>query len=101
MLEGLSYSHNKYNTDVFPTRGFSTQYDNDYEIVESQWVALYAPQAVKTEETSTYDLSVLRQFRAGRFNQSLNEKPYFLNVPFSGVIVQPAAYTFIYRFMAK
>merc|ERR1739843_19935 len=27
--------------------------------------------------------------------------PYFFNGPFTGVLVQPAAYTFIYRFMAN
>lgn len=51
--------------------------------------------------TANYDLSVLTPFRASRFNQSVNENPYFFNGPFSGVLVQPAAYTFIYRFMAN
>ena len=33
--------------------------------------------------------------------QSINNNPYFFNGPFSGVLVQPAAYTFTYRFMAN
>lgn len=28
-------------------------------------------------------------------------QPYFFNGPFTGVLVQPAAYTFIYRFMSN
>lgn len=48
-----------------------------------------------------YDLSSLTPFRASRFQQSINNNPYFFNGPFSGVLVQPAAYTFIYRFMSN
>jgi len=51
--------------------------------------------------TANYDLSVLTPFRAARFQQSIENNPYFFNGPFSGVAVQPAAYTFIYRFMAN
>jgi hypothetical protein len=51
--------------------------------------------------TANYDLAVLTDFRATRFQQSIDNNPYFFNGPFSGVVVQPAAYTFIYRFMAN
>lgn len=49
----------------------------------------------------SYDLDVLTQHRVNRFQQSISNNPYFFNGPFSGVAVQPAAYTFIYRFMAN
>ena len=55
----------------------------------------------KDPATANYDLSVLTPFRAERFQQSIDNNPYFFNGPFSGVAVQPAAYTFIYRFMAN
>jgi hypothetical protein len=48
-----------------------------------------------------YDLDTLTEFRAKRFQESIDENPYFFNGPFTGVAVQPAAYTFIYRFMAN
>lgn len=48
-----------------------------------------------------YDLTTLTSFRAKRFQESIENNPYFFNGPFSGVVVQPAAYTFIYRFMAN
>jgi len=48
-----------------------------------------------------YDLSALTPFRAQRFQESKDNNPYFFNGPFTGVAVQPAAYTFIYRFMAN
>jgi hypothetical protein len=51
--------------------------------------------------TANYNLSVLTPFRATRFQQSIDKIPYFFNAPFSGVILQPAAYTFIYRFIAN
>lgn len=44
---------------------------------------------------------MLTDFRSSRFDQSIANNPYFFNGPFSGVLVQPAAYTFIYRFMAN
>jgi hypothetical protein len=43
----------------------------------------------------------LTPFRASRLQQSIDNNPYFFNGPFSGVLVQPAAYTFIYRFMSN
>ena len=48
-----------------------------------------------------YDLEPLTAFRATRFEQSIQNNPYFFNGPFTGVAVQPAAYTFIYRFMGN
>lgn len=99
--EGISGSHNKYESDASPTRGDLYQYGNDYEVVISQFQGLYALQANETEETSNYDLDVLTNWRVTRFQQSIDENPYFFNAPFSGLLVQPAAYTFIYRFMAN
>jgi hypothetical protein len=43
----------------------------------------------------------LTAFRSHRFDQQIANNPYFFNGPFAGVLVQPAAYTFIYRFMAN
>jgi len=48
-----------------------------------------------------YDLTSLTPFRAKRFQQSIANNKNFFNGPFSGVLVQPAAYTFIYRFMSN
>jgi hypothetical protein len=36
-----------------------------------------------------------------RFQQSIDNNPSFFNGPFTGVLAQPAAYTFIYRFMSN
>lgn len=47
------------------------------------------------------DLNTLTDFRSKRFDQQIANNPYFFNGPFTGVLVQPAAYTFIYRFMAN
>ena len=48
-----------------------------------------------------YDLDLLTEFRAIRFQQSIENNPEFFYGPFTGVIVSPAAYTYIYRFMAN
>ena len=67
----------------------------------SQWEALYAKQSDLPNDESNYNLAVLQEFRSERFDQSIANNGHFFNGPFSGVAVQPAAYTFIYRFMAN
>ncbi|KAK5940554.1 hypothetical protein PMZ80_006970 [Knufia obscura] len=96
--QGISGSHNKYETDGSPTRGDLYQYGNDFLVQLSQFKALYEKQS---GDNANYDLDVLTQFRAERIAQSKAEDPYFFSAPFAGVAVQPAAYTFIYRFMAN
>jgi hypothetical protein len=66
-----------------------------------QFNELYATQAGVSDVDSNFDLNVLTDFRAKRFQESIDNNPYFFNGPFSGVAVQPAAYTFIYRFFAN
>lgn len=48
-----------------------------------------------------YNLDILTARRAARFQENIDENPYFFNAPFSGVIAQPAAWSFIYRFMSN
>ena len=98
---GLIGSHNKYESDVSPTRPDLYEYGNNYQIVMSQWEALYAKQSGLSNDESNYNLAVLQEYRSERFDQSIMNNPYFFNALFSGVGVQPAAYTFIYRFMAN
>lgn len=72
---------------------------NDYKVIVPQFQQMFDTQP--DAATANYDLSVLTPFRAARFQQSIDNNPYFFNAPFAGVAVQPAAYTFIYRFMAN
>jgi hypothetical protein len=97
--DGISASHNKYESDVSPTRPDLYEYGNDYKVIVSQFQQLFELQP--DAATANYDLSVLTPFRVARFQQSIENNPYFFNGPFSGVAVQPAAYTFIYRFMSN
>lgn len=95
--QGISGSHNKYESDVSPTRGDLYEDGQDYLLKMSNFQALY--DLGKAEDN--YDLDILTAHRYNRFNQNIQQNPYFFNGPFSGVVVQPAAYTFIYRFMAN
>ncbi|KAE9376470.1 Cloroperoxidase [Stipitochalara longipes BDJ] len=97
--QGISGSHNKYEADASPTRPDLYEYGNDYKVISSQFQQMFDLQ--QDPSTANYDLSVLTPFRATRFQQSIDNNPYFFNGPFSGVVVQPAAYTFIYRFMSN
>jgi Peroxidase, family 2 len=98
---GLIGSHDNYEADVSPTRPDLYQYGNDYQVITSQWEDLYSYQAHLPNDQSNYNLAVLQEFRSKRFDQQIANNPYFFNGPFSGVAVQPAAYTFIYRFMGN
>lgn len=77
----------------------TTSSGNTYKVIISQFQELF--QLQPNAATANYDLSVLTPFRASRFQQSIERNPYFFNGPFSGIAVQPAAYTFIYRFMGN
>ena len=94
---GLEGSHNKYESDASPTRGDLYEKGNNYLLQMDQWEQFYGSPL----GPYGYDLTTLTNFRAERFQQSISENPYFFNGPFTGVLVQPAAYTFIYRFMAN
>lgn len=72
---------------------------NDYKLVISQFQQLFSTQP--NAATANYTIPVLEAFRDQRFKQQIANNPYFFNGPFSGVAVQPAAYSFIYRFMAN
>ncbi|CAO2653628.1 Nn.00g030390.m01.CDS01 [Neocucurbitaria sp. VM-36] len=93
---GLIGSHNKYEGDASPTRPDLYQSGNNYKTVTQQFQELidYSPGGQVT-------LDSLTSFRSHRFDTQIANNPYFFNGPFSGVLVQPAAYTFIYRFMAN
>lgn len=66
---------------------------NGYELQLSQFQALY--DSGKADDN--YDIPTLNRFRAERFQQSIDNNPYFFYGPFSGIVAQPAAYQFIYR----
>jgi len=93
---GLSGSHNKYESDASPTRPDLYQDGNNYKTQADQFQELIdaSPGGFVTMESLT-------SFRAQRFNTQKETNKYFFNGPFTGVLVQPAAYTFIYRFMAN
>jgi len=95
--QGISGSHNKYEGDSSPTRGDLYEYGNDYTVQVSQFQALWD----LGKAQNSYDLDVLTTHRANRFQQSIENNPYFFYGPFSGIIVTPAAYSFIYRFMGN
>jgi len=93
---GLIGSHNKYEGDASPTRADMYEAGNNYKTVAAQFEKLieYSPGGEVT-------LDSLTAFRSYRFDTQIANNPNFFNGPFTGVLVQPAAYTFIYRFMAN
>ncbi|KAK4496985.1 hypothetical protein PRZ48_011434 [Zasmidium cellare] len=93
---GLVGSHNKYEGDASPTRPDLYEDGNNYITQASQFQDL-----INHCPGGQVDLDCLTDFRSYRFDQQIANNPYFFNGPFSGVAVQPAAYTFIYRYMSN
>ncbi|PHH86325.1 hypothetical protein CDD83_10411 [Cordyceps sp. RAO-2017] len=95
--QGLIGSHNKYEGDGSPTRGDLYQYGDNYKVQINQFEDLFR----QPLGPNGYDLKTLTAFRAKRFAESVHNNPYFFNGPVSGILVLPAAYTFMYRFMGN
>ncbi|KAI4846683.1 Cloroperoxidase [Aureobasidium sp. EXF-8845] len=95
--QGISGSHNKYEGDASPTRGDLYLDGQDFLLKMENFQALY--DAGKAADN--YDIPLLTARRAARFQQNIDQNPYFFNAPFSGVVAQPAAWSFIYRFMGN
>lgn len=93
---GLIGSHNKYESDASPTRPDLYESGNNHETVTSQFQDL-----INHSPSGQVTLDSLTAFRSDRFDTQIRNNPNFFNGPFSGLLVQPAAYTFIYRFMAN
>ncbi|KAB8346172.1 hypothetical protein FH972_023218 [Carpinus fangiana] len=96
--QGISGSHNKYESDVSPGRGDLYQAGDDFTLQMDRYQALYDMGIANNDEIT---LAILSKHRSNLFDQSIAKNPYFFNGPFTGVLVQPAAYSFIYRFMSN
>lgn len=95
--QGISGSHNKYEGDASPTRGDLYVTGQDYDLILERFQSLYD----RGKAQDNYDLQVITDQRHYQFQNSIHNNPYFFNAPFAGVIAQPAAWSFIYRFMAN
>jgi hypothetical protein len=95
--QGISGSHNKYETDASPTRGDLYVYGQAYDLILSRFQNLYD----RGKADDNYDLPLLTELRYDQFQESIDTNPYFFNSAFAGLLVQPAAYSFIYRFMSN
>lgn len=96
--QGISGSHNKYETDVSPGRGDLYKYGDDFSLQMSQYQQLYD---MAIQNGDKIDLDLLTTFRSLRYDDSVETNPYLFLGPFSGVFVSPAAFTFIFRFMGN
>ncbi|KAF8849660.1 hypothetical protein BDZ45DRAFT_680345 [Acephala macrosclerotiorum] len=73
--DGISGSHNKYETDTSPTRGDLYQYGNGYALQLSQFQTLFDLQP--DPATANYNMEVLAKERKITFERSIAENPHF------------------------
>ncbi|SMR45843.1 unnamed protein product [Zymoseptoria tritici ST99CH_3D1] len=70
--QGISGSHNNYESDVSPGRGDLYQYGNDFTLQMSQYQELYD---MAKANGGNIDLPLLTDFRSKRFDQSIANNP--------------------------
>ncbi|KAL8639495.1 MAG: hypothetical protein Q9228_003484 [Teloschistes exilis] len=98
--DGLSGSHNKYESDSSPARGDYYLENGDVTTLKlNKFKALYDLQ--KNAAVPNYDLATIIQHRKYTFDQSKSTNPYFFHAPFAGVAVANAAHTFIPALMSN
>ncbi|KAH7351090.1 hypothetical protein BKA65DRAFT_251559 [Rhexocercosporidium sp. MPI-PUGE-AT-0058] len=84
--EGLSFSHNAYETDGSMTRGDAYMNNGDaYHLQMDRFMALY-------NRSELYTLDIVRQHNKDMRNWSVHNNPYFFSAPFAG-LVSPIAHT--------
>ncbi|KAI0201210.1 hypothetical protein F4808DRAFT_469865 [Astrocystis sublimbata] len=95
---GLSGSHNKYESDVSPTRGDLYVVGNSYHVQRDRFIEYW--HAIPEDTLAPQQYTALAPFHKKRFIDSETENGYFFYPPFSGILVSPAGYSFPPRFMA-
>lgn len=96
---GLSGSHNKYESDVSPTRGDLYTEGNNFHVVKDRFIDYWnaLPENVPASEQYT----ALAPFHKQRWDESKNTNPYFFYSPFAGILVSPAGFSFPKAMMAN
>ncbi|KAF2768754.1 Cloroperoxidase [Teratosphaeria nubilosa] len=95
--QGISGSHNKYEGDASPTRGDLYQVGNDYLLQMNQWQDLFDVGKAGDD----YNIDNLIDRRAARFQESIDNNPYFFYAPVAGFVAEHAAWSFIFRLMGN
>lgn len=97
--QGLSGSHNKYESDTSPTRAdlylAGQSFDLQMPLFKKYYNALIEGVGADAQYQG------LLNFRIDRFNNSITTNPYFFSSPFAGVLVSPAGYSFPIRMMSS
>ncbi|ESZ98955.1 putative Aromatic peroxygenase [Sclerotinia borealis F-4128] len=97
--QGLSGSHNKYESDTSPTRPdlylAGQSYDVEVPLFQKYYDALIEGVGADAQYQGLLD------FRIDRHNNSKTTNPYFFSSPFAGVLVSPAGYNFPVRMMSN
>ncbi|CZS99271.1 related to oxidase [Rhynchosporium agropyri] len=86
--EGLSFSHNAYETDGSMTRGDDYMTNGDaYSLQMDRFMALY-------NRSELYTLDIVRQHNKAMRDWSIQNNPYYFSAPFAG-LVTPIAHTLV------
>ncbi|XP_018916952.2 uncharacterized protein [Bemisia tabaci] len=93
---GLSFSHNKFETDASPTRGDLYQFGDASKVQMPQFKQLYG----MGNKSTNYNLDIIFDFYAKRLAQSKSDNPKFFHPAVAGVLLV-GAYSFIYRLFAN
>ncbi|KAI5363761.1 putative chloroperoxidase [Septoria linicola] len=101
--QGISYSHNNYEGDASIGRADAYLNNGDaHSLIISRFAEGYAATdfAKNGGQRNRYTLDAFAQDYRDKLRQSIQQNPYFLAAPFSG-LVAPAAYNFVINFMSN
>ncbi|KAI9648634.1 hypothetical protein NHQ30_003272 [Ciborinia camelliae] len=97
--QGISGSHNKYESDTSSTRPdlylAGQSHDLEVDLFQKYYNALIEGVGADAQYQGLLD------FRIDRFNNSIATNPYFFSSPFAGVLASPAGYSFPVRMMSN
>jgi hypothetical protein len=96
---GISNSHNVFETDASPITSDFNDKKRDAASRVSHFDDLLALH--QHSPSANYDIPTLTDFRAMRYAESVETDSFFFNGPFTGLIMQAATYSFMYRMLAN
>ncbi|KAF8674116.1 Peroxidase, family 2 [Rhizoctonia solani] len=99
--QGLSGSHNKYESDSSPTRWDAYMNNGDGNTLNLTYFKKLYDRLPEGDSKANFDYNVIVANRVERFKTSVSENPNFFYGPFSGIVASGTAHAFVTRLMSN
>ncbi|CAE6416011.1 unnamed protein product [Rhizoctonia solani] len=99
--QGLSGSHNKYESDSSPTRWDAYMNDGDGNTMNLTYFKQLYDLQPEGDPKANFNYDIIVANRVARFKTSVSQNPHFFYGPFSGIIASGTAHAFVTRLMSN